>query len=497
MFQKPFKVKSHSLMRNSDKRKLRTRVESELGDVGGCLDELIGGKVDVYAVRAALHTGENVQFFCANGDPIFFESLPESRLLPSVYALWKCPLLVSVWLTWPPVVSKLCNGADLMLPGVVLPASGDADPLGQFGRGEPRAVATPENYAAVAVGVTAVGSKDLAVQKENWGDSDRLRGKGLLVRHVVRDQLWAYGSKTAIPLIPFPEVASEREVSEHAAGGVEVQMEESSASVSVDQSAESLDALHLAENDGDTETGSTEGAASAATADATAAWAEEADAADEPTLSPTEVMDQLLEESFLMALATKTTKSDLPMLTSTFYRQHVMVCCPPGKGPLDVKHSSFKKLTRFLAKMKKDGYVEVKETSKGVESLTDVNWLHPDVRAAKKKGAALQTEEEDDEAGQSGPEVTHFMSPSAELRPIFAEAGHAKDALLTNAQVRDAITAYVKKHDLISADDRSVVCLNDALSLALKEKGSLAPTRLRWDALMKAVKGKMLSRHQV
>ena len=41
-------------------------------------------------------------------------------------------------------------------------------------------------------------------------------------------------------------------------------------------------------------------------------------------VSPVTVMDNLLTECFLQALKTKLTKDDVPMLTSTFYRSHML-----------------------------------------------------------------------------------------------------------------------------------------------------------------------------
>ncbi|KAF0877140.1 EIF2D factor, partial [Crocuta crocuta] len=41
-----------------------------------------------------------------------------------VYTLWSCPDLLPVFTTWPLVLEKLVGGADLMLPGLVVPPAG-------------------------------------------------------------------------------------------------------------------------------------------------------------------------------------------------------------------------------------------------------------------------------------------------------------------------------------------------------------------------------------
>lgn len=50
----------------------------------------------------------------------------------------------------------------------------------------------------------------------------------------------------------------------------------------------------------------------------------------------------------------------------------------PADKHLDVKKTSFKKLSKFLKEMEKAGYVKVKELSKGVESITEMKKDHPE-----------------------------------------------------------------------------------------------------------------------
>ena len=53
----------------------------------------------------------------------------DTVLFPIVYALWSQPSLGTLtFTTWPPVLAKLQGGADLMLPGVVLPRPSSSDP---------------------------------------------------------------------------------------------------------------------------------------------------------------------------------------------------------------------------------------------------------------------------------------------------------------------------------------------------------------------------------
>lgn len=87
----------------------------------------------------------------------------------------------------------------------------------------------------------------------------------------------------------------------------------------------------------------------------------------EEVLDPIQEMDNLLEYCFLKACKTSLKKGDLPMITSTFFKNHVIGVCPPGKT-VDVKKSSYKKLSVFLANLKEKGLVDT-SVLKGVESL--------------------------------------------------------------------------------------------------------------------------------
>jgi len=48
----------------------------------------------------------------------------------------------------------------------------------------------------------------------------------------------------------------------------------------------------------------------------------------------------------------------------------------PTGASLDVKKSSYKKLSKFLAAMQQRGFVQVKELSKGVESIVSIDRDH-------------------------------------------------------------------------------------------------------------------------
>lgn len=87
-------------------------------------------------------------------------------------------------------------------------------------------------------------------------------------------------------------------------------------------------------------------------------------------VDPVQEMDQLLEYCFLKACKTTVKSSELPMLSSNFFKNHLLVACPPGKN-VDVRKSRYKKLSIFLAEMKAKGIINT-SIMKGVESLLSI-----------------------------------------------------------------------------------------------------------------------------
>lgn len=96
----------------------------------------------------------------------------------------------------------------------------------------------------------------------------------------------------------------------------------------------------------------------------------------EPELpvDPIEEMDKLLEYCFLKACKTTIKSSDLPMLSSNFFKNHLISACPPGKS-IDVKKSRYKKLSVFLAEMKAKDLINTSIT-KGVETLLSIKVIY-------------------------------------------------------------------------------------------------------------------------
>jgi len=96
---------------------------------------------------------------------------------------------------------------------------------------------------------------------------------------------------------------------------------------------------------------------------------------NEENENTTESLDSILETAFLQACKTSGKKIEFPVLSSNFYRSHILSSLPPGMS-FDVKKTSFKKLSKFLEKMASEGLLTVNEPKKGVEMITKINYEH-------------------------------------------------------------------------------------------------------------------------
>uniref|UniRef100_A0A8C6JJQ4 Uncharacterized protein n=1 Tax=Melopsittacus undulatus TaxID=13146 RepID=A0A8C6JJQ4_MELUD len=404
MFSRAFRVRSNTAIKGSDRRKLRADVAAAFPNLSAeQLAEFIPNKEELNVIKIYCHKGEAVTVYMNNKNPVLFEI--EKALYPTVYTLWVYPDLLPAFSTWPPVLQKLAGGADLMLPGVVVPPSG----FPQVERGTLCAVTLLGNRAPVAVGVATMSTAEMLAAG--------MKGKGFAVLHTYMDHLWEYGDKSNPPtLAPLVTDSVDKESAEdEEMGGKEPVI-----SLSTDPLQQmNVGDLSLQEQDNSLEELSAQ-------------------------------MDALFNQCFFHALKCKVKKSDLPLLTSTFLRSHMFSCCPAGQQ-LDIKKSSYKKFSKFLQYMQHQKILQVKELNKGVESIVEVDWKHPE------KGSSL-----------------------------------------SSSEVRNIIINYVKANELVDETNKNLVKVNAILCDCLLDKSEQDEiSHLKWDDLLSRCLERLQPLHQV
>ncbi|XP_072281425.1 eukaryotic translation initiation factor 2D [Pyxicephalus adspersus] len=478
MFCKTFRVKSHTALKSSDRKKLR-------GDISNAfplltpekLAELMPPKEDLTVVKLFVHKGDAVSVYVHNKNPIIFEV--EKKFYPTVYTLWRYLDFLPVFSTWPPVFDRMTGGADLMLPGIVVSSSG----LPAVQQGTLCAITLVGNRAPVAIGVATMSTKDML--------ASGMKGKGFNVLHTYKDHLWAYGDESGPPNIPPEEI----EVVPSA------KLEEEVIPLDSETPAPSteLENLNLEEVTATTQQKGGE------LKENTEILEEESvglPCDDNCNTSSQETMDDLLNQCFFHALKYKVKKSDLPLLTSTFLRNYLFACCPEGQQ-VDIKKSSYKKLSKFLQAMQQRNILQVKELSKGVESIVEIQWKHPDIISFVAPATAPPTETcETAEIGRKQPyqppEIISLYGINAKMLPLFQASGHKKGDLLTQNDVRGVIVTYVKTNELVHSDNKNFVTVDPVICdclLNVSEKHDI--TLLKWDDLFARCLERMQPSHQV
>ncbi|XP_004028330.2 eukaryotic translation initiation factor 2D isoform X2 [Gorilla gorilla gorilla] len=350
MFAKAFRVKSNTAIKGSDRRKLRADVTTAFPTLGtDQVSELVPGKEELNIVKLYAHKGDAVTVYVSGGNPILFEL--EKNLYPTVYTLWSYPDLLPTFTTWPLVLEKMVGGADLMLPGLVMPPAG----LPQVQKGDLCAISLVGNRAPVAIGVAAMSTAEML--------TSGLKGRGFSVLHTYQDHL-----------------------------------------------------------------------------------------------------------------------------------------CPEGRQ-LDIKKSSYKKLSKFLQQMQQEQIIQVKELSKGVESIVAVDWKHPRITSfvIPEPSPTSQTIQEGSrEQPYHPPDIKPLYCVPASMTLLFQESGHKKGSFLEGSEVRMIVINYAKKNDLVDADNKNLVKLDPILCDCILEKNEQHTVmKLPWDSLLTRCLEKLQPAYQV
>lgn len=310
--------------------------------------------------------------------------------------------------------------------------------------------------AAVAVGHLLQSPKALAAEQR--------AGKAIAIAHVLGDQLWAHGGKRPLPQIDGDSCGEEEDEENQQP---ESQETDSQAAVPEENSS-AVD----------------EEQCTPATAEAQPEPS--VDAKEEQQVEETtDSMDALLEGCVLSALRSKL---PLPLLASSLYSGHVLPRCPPGRQ-LDIRRTSYKKLSTYLAHLQSEGLLALKETSPGVQSIVSVRREHPRLRGFSQM--ALPPSEPPKEGGYRFPTIRELRSITAAVLPLFP--GRSKGHTLGLDEVRAVIRSYVKENELQDPDDKSSVKMDPRLS----DAAACSSEKLSWEELFSRVMSRMQPAHEV
>ncbi|XP_006622671.1 eukaryotic translation initiation factor 2D isoform X1 [Apis dorsata] len=508
MFIKSFKVKSNNQLKGTERKKLCEEISAIYPTL---TDEetqtLIPKKEAISVMKIATHNGHLGKIYCVAKIPMFFEleSLHQA-LLPTIYTLWHHPNLLKTFTTYPPVISKLIGGADLMLPGVYLKEPVTLYSFGKLQKGTPVSINTEDNKAPVAVGFTALSSEDMYMSGGH--------GKCVEILHVIGDTLCQLGKPPLRPNLGPPNIDIDSDKIKTIDEITDQKNENNEESL-----IETINNLDV-NNDliSETETLEEENKMEESPKIKTIATDE-----IEITMDPIKEMDNLLEYCFLKACKTSIKPSDLPILTSNFFKNHLIAACPSNKN-IDIKKTRYKKLSLFLAEMKTKGVINT-SVVKGVESILSIKFDHPLLKELVIIEEPTSTQEP---IVSNAAVVSECYKVTADVLPVLSKFGYElifcaeqksttvtsytimlyymirimyillpyndcrKGDIMKRAEIRKCFTEYVKAENL---QDGRILKLNPQLAAIMKTKANVETVMME-DGINKFI-GRMTHMHEV
>ncbi|XP_073819117.1 eukaryotic translation initiation factor 2D isoform X2 [Musca autumnalis] len=343
------------------------------------------------------------------------------------------PDLLPYFTTHPAVLPKLNNGADLMLPGVVTHGKGGMNVYGHYKKGQLVAVNLTSNKYAVGVGFLPRSSEDLYM----------CGGHGVAVKmlHLFGDKLWGIEPQLAQQVPEFKTTLSEDDFPElgkttNSKKNNELQVGDNFENLNIsDEPLQCISEDLVIEN-------------------------KESIIDSEVNISDSEnnaidavTPEQILKNAFLSALKNHGKSLQLPLLTSNFYRLYVV---PEAKQPIDLKKTKYKKLSNFLNEMIDEGFIVVKEETKGVDKITYIDMGHPEV-------VNFITDYKKESGSSDGTlanslfhsELMELYTVTDSTAPFFTKLNYKRGEGIPASKIKKVIREYINVHHLpISKDTK-------------------------------------------
>ncbi|KAG2231959.1 hypothetical protein INT48_001268 [Thamnidium elegans] len=184
MFKKPFaNLKTFSPLRSSDRRRFQNEAYEAYPSLKQICSEEGAPHLmpdDLRSAKFTAHSGVTGTVYMSKKQTtwISLENLPP---IPTVYTMWQYPDMLPKLYTWGPVVQKLIDGADLMIPGLVL---GPEGVLPTLKTGDLVAITIKGYSYPLAIGTMTVPTSEI---KPRSG----MKGKAVNIIHVYEDYLWS------------------------------------------------------------------------------------------------------------------------------------------------------------------------------------------------------------------------------------------------------------------------------------------------------------------
>ncbi|CAH1969978.1 unnamed protein product [Acanthoscelides obtectus] len=430
MFKKPLRIKANNPVKASERKQFKEKLLKAFPKLSNTdLDDLLCKKNILNQLKVVTHDDNVLQVYTIQKQPVIFDV--RGIVFPTVFLLWRFPDMLECFTTHDNVMTYIRSGADLMLPGVVTPPSNTNLPkYGNVQENDIVYVNFTTNRAAIAVGTACLSSGGFILANG--------KGKCVTIYHCYGDYLCNLdiSDTVKIPYLGLPKwlKVQDYETDFPELGRVSISKQDSASqtkrSKNLIYERPSTDTIVLE----DLET-------------------VECQAEENKEVTPEE-MDEVITYCFLGAL--KYAKNvTLPVLTSNFYKLHMLPLCPPDKS-MDIKKSTFKRLKVFLEKMEKEALITIREIKKGVEAIVYINRDHPKYTAFYIP-PENRYKKEDKENYDSKTDVTEAYIVNAKVLPIFLPEGYVREDTVPVPVIRNCVVKYVKELNLQCEDNPKLI----------------------------------------
>ncbi|KAF7727001.1 hypothetical protein EC973_008114 [Apophysomyces ossiformis] len=453
MFKKPLtNLKSFSPLRSSDRR----RFQNEAYDAYPQLKEKCSQEGamplmpdTLQSAKFSTHIGTPGVVYVGDKNPLWIK-INDHKPIPTVYTLWQHVDCLPILYTWGPVVRKLMEGADLMIPGLV---PGPDGKLPNVDKDDLVAITIKGYPYPLAVGTMALPTSEIRPRSG-------MKGKAVHVIHVYHDYLWAMGDKS--------EPAEFQNTSDDESYQEDETEERVPKEEVTTQEVKDTNSVQLSTSD----------------------------------------IDDLLKKSLLQALQFKMTPDNastvLPLSVSNFYTTYILPSRPIDVGSeVDIKKSSWKKVQKFLKAMEKTGILKLKD-QRGEAFVSSVNWSHPDFQGLKayksmeSSEASKPVKEKESATTPTQTEIVDIYKPMGSTIALFVSEKQKTDTMYTAAEVRKILMDYIKNQNLVEPRNQRMVKIDALLCDALLAKAEYNTIdRLARDDLVQRLLSKMQPFHML
>ncbi len=511
MFKKELVERSRSLLKNKDVKRLKEKIVSQHAAVNE--DELsliLSSKTNVTELRLA----NKVLIYLIDDVPYFFDIAEETgvseegrgvsgkkllvTIFPTIYLLWRLPAFIKNFLIHPPVSSYILRGADLMLPGVMTIKN-----LNDLQVNEHVSIRVFGNPWPFAVGYSSVSYDSIL--------ENRRKGKAMTVLHYYGDfltQLAFKGkasgsSQYSAPNSGFSMMSiysldgytesvvvddGDDEEDEEEGDGEGEDEEEDAGNDEEDTEDITLEGNTLGNEDGSaTEAGADSDSLEAGLVDALTI--DDAPSADHDEV----VNDNLLVTSLLKSLKYVIKDSSLPILASAFWSM-ILKCSTysdtqtSAAPPLDIKKTSYKKVTSFLESMQRAGLLSLQDNN-GVVSIVSVQRIHDLYKGIKVENPDsfrkfMLSNSQGDSTSAASTAISEgkinvvdlYKLPKHAVKYLFGDMKGQYGKYLKLSEVKEALIDYIRAKNLEDPTNRSTLNVpsDDPLYKYIKQINNVA-----------------------